>query len=179
MTLIRNEFIYELDDNFVNQLNISYWTNLYEKYKRKYTPTTYIDSEDSIECNIIKDMCPFMNSRISFFTSKNGDNWPVHVDFGRFSALNINLGTPSEASLATTSFYRIIDGNGWTCDRNNNIDHSKSTTEELFSFKMRRPTILNVNIPHNLRIEKSNIICYRRIVSWGMSCSFSDACKYF
>lgn len=138
-------------------------------------PNTYLNVSDYSYLKSIHSKYPFFNTEISLFCveghKSDANKWPIHIDAGRRSALNIpivNCGVHS-----TTRFYdqpspfrnrlepipqyqiAIVHGNL------NLIDE----------FSLTSPTIIDTSIPHSVINNGSG---HRVIMSWGSMLSFNE-----
>ena len=118
---------------------------------------------------------PFFNKEISIFkingTSCQENNWPIHVDAGRKSALNIPI---INCNLnAVTCFYEEPTPfkNKYIPINQYHISLITGDLKIVDSFSLVMPTLINTSIPHSVI---NNGEGSRVVMSWGSMLGFDD-----
>ena len=140
-------------------------------------------SDPNIYCNVdsvpilkrLHSKYPFFNKEISIFkidgTKCSDNNWPIHVDAGRKSALNIPI---INCNLnAVTCFYEEPTPfqNKFIPIQQYHISLITGDLKIVDSFSLVMPTLINTAIPHSVI---NNGEGSRVIMSWGSMLGFNE-----
>ena len=138
-------------------------------------PNSYINVSDYSYLKSIHSKYPFFNTEISLFCVEGhkslANKWPIHIDAGRRSALNIpivNCGIHS-----TTSFYDQPNPfrNRLEPIPQYQIAMVHGDLKLIDEFSLTSPTIIDTSIPHSVINNGSG---YRVIMSWGSMLNFNE-----
>jgi len=122
----------------------------------------------------LKTKFPFLSSMYNVYDCRPGINIPLHVDSARDCAFNIPI-TGTEDSHTIFYKYKETENSEFLPSRVYNV--IKSSVEEDFRFTLRRPTLINNSVPH----EVINGNHRRVIISWSVKkdYSFTEAKELF
>ena len=130
-------------------------------------PNNYLKVESLVICCLHRKY-PFFNSEVSIFSIDGGEKetsqWPIHIDAGRRSALNIPILNCDMQS--TTYFYSDPQPfrNKMEAVPTYQIAIVHGQLEVIDEFSLTKPTLINTSIPHAVRNYGKG---KRTILSWG------------
>lgn len=142
---------------------------------KQEAPNSYLEIDKIPELILLHKHYPFFNREISIFKvdgqHSDNNNWPIHIDSGRRSALNIPLLNCNAKSI--TSFYEepILFKNNLVPIEEYHISIVTGTLNIVEEFSLLKPTLINTAMPHSV---KNNGTGYRIIMSWGSMLSFNE-----
>lgn len=110
----------------------------------------------------------FLSSMYNVYDCRPGVNIPLHVDAARDCAFNIPI-TGTEDSHTIFYKFKEAESSDYLSSRVYNV--IKSSVEEDFRFTLRRPTLINNSVPHEV-INGNN---RRVIISWSVKKNYSFA----
>lgn len=139
------------------------------------SPNSYFSIDEDITLKQIYSKYPFFNSEISLFciegSGGKANHWPIHIDAGRRSALNIPILNCDMQSI--TYFYDepSLFKNRLEVVPEYQISIVHGDLKQLDRFSLTVPTLINTSIPHAVHNNGSG---YRVIMSWGSMLSLED-----
>ena len=139
------------------------------------SPNNYYNVHDLPVLDCLHSTYPFFNSEVSFFSVDGSSNitnkWPIHIDSGRRSALNIPLLNCDMQS--TTYFFSEPEPfrNRIEPIHDFHISAVHGSLNLVDQFSLIVPTVINTSIPHTVH---NYGIGKRIIFSWGSMLSFSE-----
>jgi hypothetical protein len=173
---MKNKNFYELDINTCELAAFNYQKLFYSlAISKQETPNSYLEVDKIPELISLHKLYPFFNDEISIFKvdGKHSDNskWPIHIDSGRRSALNIPLINCDVKSI--TSFYEKpkLFKNNLVPIEEYHISIVTGDLNIIEEFNLLKPTIINTSTPHSV---KNNGTGYRIIMSWGSMLNFNE-----
>lgn len=182
-TLIRNKYVFELSDAFISTLDLKALELAFNKYKDPNVENSYVHFSKEPVFREMRERMPFLAESVSLFKAFDWRPWPVHTDChsspdvqDRMCALNICVGGDTESLTGVTSFYDAPDLVRVSPKFKLAI-YNRDTSKLVFSFRMRRPCLLNVQHPHDIRVDKG--VTLRRLVSWSVSLPMAEASAFF
>lgn len=116
----------------------------------------------------LKEKFPFLSSMYNVYDCRPGIHIPLHVDAARDCAFNIPI-TGTEDSHTVFYKFKENENSEFLSSRVYNV--VKSAVEEDFRFTLRRPTLINNSVPH----EVINGNHRRVIISWSVKKDYSFA----
>ncbi len=138
-------------------------------------PNTYLKVQNFRDLACLHRKYPFFNSEVSIFTIEGGKDesskWPIHIDAGRRSALNIPLLNCDMQS--TTYFYSDPQPfqNKIEAIPEYKIAVIQGKLDIIDRFSLTHPTLINTAIPHGVH---NNGKGKRTILSWGSMLSLKE-----
>lgn len=171
---MRTHFILDSQKDELAQVNFK---RFYFKIAPLLTkdPNTYLKVKNHPYLELIHSKYPFFNSEISLFLIKGhgtmANEWPIHIDAGRRSALNIPILNCDIQS--TTYFYDQPSPfkNRLEPMPQYQISIIHGDLALIDKFNLTNPTIINTSIPHSVVNNGSG---QRVIMSWGSMLSLDD-----
>lgn len=164
--MIDNPCVYELALN----LDQNYIKNLVLKQQFAKTQGLLghqrLVKEDAY-LNALKEKMPFLSSYYNIYTTAPGGEIILHTDAKRNCALNIPI-VNTEGSK--TSFYEFAEEPKLVYNEKFAYQEIRSKVNEIFSFTLDKPTLINNAIPHSV---KHNGKGSRVILSWSVKQEFS------
>jgi hypothetical protein len=156
MSMINNEYVYELDlDLDIDYLKTKIHSTLENGEFQQLI-------EDDAYFNNLKSLYPFLSSKFNIYCSLPRSSIPLHVDANRNCALNIPL---ENTKRSFTVFYKFIESPVLEYNSKFIFNNVKSKVEETFRFTLTKPTLINNAVPHNVINYSSN---QRIILSWSI-----------
>ena len=131
-------------------------------------PNNYLKVESINDLASLHRKYPFFNSEVSIFSIDGGkketSQWPIHIDAGRRSALNIPILNCDMQS--TTYFYSDPQPfrNKMEAVPAYQIAIVHGQLEVIDQFSLTKPTLINTSIPHAVHNYGKG---KRTILSWG------------
>ncbi len=131
-------------------------------------PNNYLKVESISDLACLHRKYPFFNSEVSIFSIDGGEKetsqWPIHIDAGRRSALNIPILNCDMQS--TTYFYSDPQPfrNKMEAVPEYQIAIIHGKLDIIDEFSLTKPTLINTSIPHAVRNYGKG---KRTILSWG------------
>ena len=160
---------YYILENHHELANIDFKTIYYKlALQNGHQPNNYLKVESFNDLANLRKKYPFFNPEVSIFTIEGGEketsNWPIHVDAGRQSALNIPLLNCDMQS--TTYFYSDPQPfrNTINAIPEYQIAIIHGELELIDQFSLTKPTLINTSIPHAVHNYGKG---KRTILSWG------------
>ena len=161
---------YRFFSNKDHELYTFDYTSLYNRISHLLHPkeNNYLSIESISEFKLLAHKYPFFNSEISLFRVVDnlsvGSSWPIHIDIGRRSCLNIPIYNCTSAS--TTYFYSQPNPfvNSFDVHYQYKISLVKGPLTVIDKFCLLEPTLISTEIPHSVENLSSKS---RIILSWG------------
>ena len=131
-------------------------------------PNNYLQVESINDLASLHRKYPFFNSEVSIFSIDGGEKetsqWPIHIDAGRRSALNIPILNCDMQS--TTYFYSDPQPfrNKMEAVPEYQIAIIHGKLDIIDEFSLTKPTLINTSIPHAVHNYGKG---KRTILSWG------------
>ncbi len=138
-------------------------------------PNHYLPVASVPQLHALQQQHPYFNEEISLFTVKGGQalesRWPIHIDWGRKSALNIPVINCTES--ATTTFYELPThaANTLQAAPEWGISLVHGPLKSVESFCMTAPTLISTATPHSVHNHSADD---RVIFSWGSLCTLQE-----
>jgi hypothetical protein len=166
--MIDNDYILELNLEFNLIKMIRFATK--SKSKKDLLPHQRLVEDFDYLAQIQKKI-PILGTIWNVYNFKSNYLLDTHIDSHRTATLNIPL-LGGEDSV--TKFYKNQNVES-TYIKNQNINLITDKLEETFRFTLVRPTVIKTDVPHSIKVGKSD----RLSISWGLVCSFDEAKNYF
>jgi hypothetical protein len=172
--MIDNGIIYETSIN----LDMDYLKNMIaeHQYARKQGLAGHqrLVDDDPYLRSIKKDV-PFLSTVFNIYTTRPNSGIQIHTDAKRQCALNIPIANTVHSK---TSFYEFAEEPNLVYNERFVFHEIRSKVNEIFSFSLTRPVLINNSIPHGVRHYGAGD---RVIISWSIddNTSFSEAREFF
>jgi hypothetical protein len=178
--MIRNDFIYELDID----IDLGYISKLV--FKNQFKPSLHLNSQqdkakhhrlvsDDEYMMSLKKKYPLLGDYYNIYTLLRGQGIPLHIDAGRFCALNIPIQGTEDTD---TIFYETLGDVQTEYSQRYVYNLVQSPVKELFRHTLLRPVLINNSIPHKV-INRKQVD--RISLSWSFSkpTTFKEAKELF
>jgi len=172
--MIDNDYIYELDIN----LDMSYITDLVARqqyatkqglagHQRLVREDPYLSS--------IREKMPFLSTTYNIYTTAPRARIVLHTDAKRNCAFNIPI---SYTEGSKTKFYKFTEEPKLIYNDRFVFNEVRSRVEEVFSFTLTRPVLINNSVPHEVTHDGEH---HRVILSWSVmqELTYSEAKELF
>lgn len=105
---------------------------------------------------------PFLSGVFNVYKHPAGYSVPIHIDAGRFCAINIPICNTEHSS---TIFYNLDNDAQIQYDSKRILNQITSGVTECFRFTLTEPTLINTTKPHSVINTGSET---RIIISWSV-----------
>ena len=155
-----------LDNEFIKEYNIDidmdYITNhvklkLADIMAQRISHRLSVDDDPYLKS--LQNKFPFLSSSYNIYPA---NNLPLHIDTNRSCALNIPILNTGDSK---TTFYKFIGDPVLRFVPERKYSIVESEVEELFSFSLKKPTLINNTVPHGMTYKGLGT---RIILSWSV-----------